>query len=659
MMESRSNLKNNQRPYLLTPNNNNHDDADDDDVCTGSSTRKCSLKNLKKFSSNSSSSSSSVIKRSKSLHETKSNGHHRSIMMKNHQSQQQEQQMKINCRKYPIITTNNNQNINLTINGHHDEENQFEEQSLNSVKKFVRTNNLSSNHHGKQQPTSKKMTTKTTTGNHRTATRTQSFNNNHDLHGSFSSGTSLVSSGSAIFGENNLYHQMSRLSLQQDNNSSSNNSITTTPATYNGYNDLHEIESIFLNCDVYGDVHSDDSDDINSDDDDDDNNFYGQNLITNNKPTSLSSSSSSWSKMSIHRTGSLKQQTTDQTIIGYGKSMDKKRFKSKRNKNGKIPYNHRFYLIKQQNYPPLYLDNSCNRKRIYRIIILGYPNVGKSSLIKQFRMHLQQTSETSSFNPANCNEMNDNLNLFIHFLELDSMIEFDMNNDYNCVYHSQRILKSQHQQQQQSSIIIDYQPDVYLIMFSVNDRESFNHVRKALIDIQRWDDVENKIIIIVANKCDLERSRCVNRKEARELATENNCKYIEISCTISHNIDTLLEGIGAQITLKNEQEFNHNQQHHQNHHHNHNNSNYPQQQQQQNRIEIKNNEPINNHYHHHDEHYHRQHHHTNQINHNDSILRITNGKSSVGLKRRESFLKRILRKAAMSKSKSCDNLHVL
>ncbi|KAH7644659.1 gtp-binding protein rem 1-like [Dermatophagoides farinae] len=388
-------------------------------------------------------------------------------MMKNHQSQQQEQQMKINCRKYPIITTNNNQNINLTINGHHDEENQFEEQSLNSVKKFVRTNNLSSNHHGKQQPTSKKMITKTTTGNHRTATRTQSFNNNHDLRGSFSSGTSL---------------------------------------------------------------------------------------------------------------------TTDQTIIGYGKSMDKKRFKSKRNKNGKIPYNHRFYLIKQQNYPPLYLDNSCNRKRIYRIIILGYPNVGKSSLIKQFRMHLQQTSETSSFNPANCNEMNDNLNLFIHFLELDSMIEFDMNNDYNCAYHSQRILKSQHQQQRQSSIIIDYQPDVYLIMFSVNDRESFNHVRKALIDIQRWDDVENKIIIIVANKCDLERSRCVNRKEARELATENNCKYIEISCTISHNIDTLLEGIGAQITLKNEQEFNHNQQHHQNHHHNHNNSNYPQQQQQQNRI---------------------------------------------------------------------------
>ena len=76
-------------------------------------------------------------------------------------------------------------------------------------------------------------------------------------------------------------------------------------------------------------------------------------------------------------------------------------------------------------------------------------------------------------------------------------------------------------------------------------------------------------------------------------------------------------------------------------------------------LEIKHNEPINNHYHHHDEHYHRQHHHANQINHNDSILRITNGKSSVGLKRRESFLKRILRKAAMSKSKSCDNLHVL
>ena len=42
-------------------------------------------------------------------------------------------------------------------------------------------------------------------------------------------------------------------------------------------------------------------------------------------------------------------------------------------------------------------------------------------------------------------------------------------------------------------------------------------------------------------------------------------------------------------------------------------------------------------------------------------MRIGNDKSSSsgGLKRRESFLKRILRKAVMSKSKSCDNLHVL
>ena len=38
--------------------------------------------------------------------------------------------------------------------------------------------------------------------------------------------------------------------------------------------------------------------------------------------------------------------------------------------------------------------------------------------------------------------------------------------------------------------------------------------------------------------------------EGRQLAVMNNCKYIETSCTISHNVDFLLAGIGTQITLK-------------------------------------------------------------------------------------------------------------
>ena len=39
--------------------------------------------------------------------------------------------------------------------------------------------------------------------------------------------------------------------------------------------------------------------------------------------------------------------------------------------------------------------------------------------------------------------------------------------------------------------------------------------------------------------------------EGRELAVSHSCKYIETSCAISHNVDFLLAGIGAQINLMN------------------------------------------------------------------------------------------------------------
>ncbi|CAG2113223.1 unnamed protein product, partial [Medioppia subpectinata] len=61
------------------------------------------------------------------------------------------------------------------------------------------------------------------------------------------------------------------------------------------------------------------------------------------------------------------------------------------------------------------------------------------------------------------------------------------------------------------SPITIYMPDAYIVIYAVNDRN----------------------------------------KNGRQLATANNCKYIETSCAISHNIDFLLTGIGAQINLKN------------------------------------------------------------------------------------------------------------
>ena len=38
--------------------------------------------------------------------------------------------------------------------------------------------------------------------------------------------------------------------------------------------------------------------------------------------------------------------------------------------------------------------------------------------------------------------------------------------------------------------------------------------------------------------------------EARSLATSHDCKYVEVSVSLDHNVDTLLVGIVKQIRLK-------------------------------------------------------------------------------------------------------------
>ena len=38
--------------------------------------------------------------------------------------------------------------------------------------------------------------------------------------------------------------------------------------------------------------------------------------------------------------------------------------------------------------------------------------------------------------------------------------------------------------------------------------------------------------------------------EARSLAVQHDCKYVEVSASLGHNVDTLLVGIVKQIRLK-------------------------------------------------------------------------------------------------------------
>ncbi len=111
------------------------------------------------------------------------------------------------------------------------------------------------------------------------------------------------------------------------------------------------------------------------------------------------------------------------------------------------PSLYRFYLVRQRNYPPLYLENGGSRRRIYRTLVLGYPSSGKSSLLEQFSVWLAEAPASRSFHPAMAVDLAEPTNLLVHFLESDSFDKYLL-----------------------QVPVIDYQPDAYLILFSVNNR---------------------------------------------------------------------------------------------------------------------------------------------------------------------------------------------
>ena len=107
-----------------------------------------------------------------------------------------------------------------------------------------------------------------------------------------------------------------------------------------------------------------------------------------------------------------------------------------------------------------------------------------------------------------------------------------------------------------------------LVIFSVTDPASLTIAQAKLeLDLVESDYTDNAIIL-VGNKVDLVRTRMVPihgkfllllvtdwslwrlLTEARAVAIARDCKYVEVSASLGHNVDTLLVGVVKQIRLK-------------------------------------------------------------------------------------------------------------
>ncbi|MBN3308153.1 GTP-binding protein GEM [Amia ocellicauda] len=92
--------------------------------------------------------------------------------------------------------------------------------------------------------------------------------------------------------------------------------------------------------------------------------------------------------------------------------------------------------------------------------------------------------------------------------------------------------------------------DAYLIVYSITDRASFERASELRIQLRRARQAEDIPIILVGNKSDLVRCREVSVTEGRTCAVVFDCKFIETSAAVPHNVREMFEGIVRQIRLR-------------------------------------------------------------------------------------------------------------
>uniref|UniRef100_A0A3Q4HB58 GTP-binding protein n=1 Tax=Neolamprologus brichardi TaxID=32507 RepID=A0A3Q4HB58_NEOBR len=92
--------------------------------------------------------------------------------------------------------------------------------------------------------------------------------------------------------------------------------------------------------------------------------------------------------------------------------------------------------------------------------------------------------------------------------------------------------------------------DAYLLLYSITDRASYLRASELRITLRRFRPAQNTPIILVGNKCDLVRRREVSVSEGRACAAVFDCKFIETSAAMQHNVWEAFHGIVRQLRLR-------------------------------------------------------------------------------------------------------------
>ena len=181
--------------------------------------------------------------------------------------------------------------------------------------------------------------------------------------------------------------------------------------------------------------------------------------------------------------------------------------------NKNILYN----IIKQQNNP-----NSI------KIAVLGKGVVGKSSLTYRFLNYDVSTEHDATIE----DRYKSNLNIEGTNYEVE-ILDTAGEEDY----------------QNMMDMWISF-GDGFLLVFAINDKESFNLMKSKHDRILKGKHGVKCPILLVGNKQDLENERQVNYSEAKEMADKWGIEYIETSAKTNFNCKEAFEMLAQKIVQK-------------------------------------------------------------------------------------------------------------